>query len=374
MRLTLRTLLAYLDDILEPGDRQSLEQKIQESGYAKKLIERTRDVVIRGQLSAPTVVGRGVVRDANSVAEYLDNTMAPEQVQEFERVCLESDVHLAEVTGCHNVLTIVLGQPAHVTTSMRERMYRLNEGTVMRLSDMASAPAEESASDAVGTASQDTPPPSSVDTKTTKAAEPTAVVAPPPTTAIGSPQIQPAQSSNSRFWLAMVSTAAVAAAVTGILFLVFERFSGDSNAPQVADKQEVNDPHVPGGIPPANPVDEASAQHPPVADNDAPTIGEPPLALDKSPDDTVPENTAPDNTAPDNTAPDDATESTIDDLSVPPTSPAATDQDGAVLSAPVQNADPPVESPDAAAHPIVEPRVSTDEPPATNASPTPAPA
>ncbi len=133
MRLTLRTLLAYLDDILEPNDREAVAGKIEESEFAKKLVHRTHDVVSRLRLGAPSVLGAGVARDPNSVAEYLDNTMAPEQIQDFEKVCLESDSHLAETAACHHVLTMVMGEPIQVEPATRERMYRLNDTSVMRI-------------------------------------------------------------------------------------------------------------------------------------------------------------------------------------------------------------------------------------------------
>ncbi len=142
MRLTLRTLLAYLDDILDPADHEDLGQKIEASDFATELIHRSRDVSRRLRLSAPPVDagaeqsggaeggGGGVrVADANVVAEYLDNTLPPEDLADFERLCIEpstkADMHLAEVVSCHHVLTMVLGEPAEIDPQLKERLYQL---------------------------------------------------------------------------------------------------------------------------------------------------------------------------------------------------------------------------------------------------------
>ncbi|NOY41394.1 MAG: hypothetical protein GXP26_06105 [Planctomycetes bacterium] len=168
MRLTLRTLLAYTDDILDPADHEELSKKIEASDFASELIHRTRDTVRRLRLGAPEVLaggGDGVldavsVCDANAVSEYLDNTLAPEDIADFERMCLEpgneADMHLAEVASCHHVLAMVLGEPAEIDTEVRKRMYdlpaKLASGQKLRVE-----PAHVS-SPQVATAPVETPP------------------------------------------------------------------------------------------------------------------------------------------------------------------------------------------------------------------------
>src|SRR5882762_9136138 len=128
MRLTLRTLLAYLDDTLEPAQAKAIGQKVAESDTAQELIARIKQVTRRRRLTTPPDKGPGAKVDANTIAEYLDNTLTSDQLADIEQLCLSSDVHLAEIAACHQILTLVLGEPALVPPTARERMYGLFQG------------------------------------------------------------------------------------------------------------------------------------------------------------------------------------------------------------------------------------------------------
>jgi hypothetical protein len=125
-RLTLRTLLAYIDDTLPPAEAQTLGKKVAESEEAQQLIERIKRITRRRGLTTPTPTGEDAdVSDPNTVAEYLSDNLKTAQVRELEETCLTSDVHLAEVAACHQILTLVLTEPVRVPPSANQRMYLL---------------------------------------------------------------------------------------------------------------------------------------------------------------------------------------------------------------------------------------------------------
>ena len=133
MRLTLRTLLAYLDNmILDESEAKELGKRIEESDFASGLVHRIRAVTRRLRLGTPSLQGRGMGLDPNTVSEYLESSLPPERVPEIEKICLESDVHLAEVASCHQVLILVDSEPAEVDPDMKERMYRLGAPNTTR--------------------------------------------------------------------------------------------------------------------------------------------------------------------------------------------------------------------------------------------------
>jgi hypothetical protein len=133
MRLTLRTLLAWMDGVLPPEDQRQLGEKVEGSPVARKLVERIGACVGNPQLSAPRIDGKGLAVDPDSVAEYLDNTLAPDRLEAFETICLESDMHLAEVAACHAILAEVAKHPEVLPPLDASRRRRLLEAMQHRV-------------------------------------------------------------------------------------------------------------------------------------------------------------------------------------------------------------------------------------------------
>jgi cytoskeletal protein RodZ len=115
MRLTLRTLLAYLDGILPADARADLAKQVDGNATAEGLIKRIGRTVARPEIPAPKLDGRGLADDANSVAEFLDNSLPADRLAAFEKICLESDLHLAEVAACHQLLAEIARDDAAAT-------------------------------------------------------------------------------------------------------------------------------------------------------------------------------------------------------------------------------------------------------------------
>lgn len=122
MRLTLRTLLAYLDDTLDVAQAREISPKVAESDVARELIDRIKKVTRRRSLTVPEDT------DPNVVAEYLDNDLSTEKLAEVEEQAIKSDVHLAEIAACHQLLTLITSEPVQVPPTSRRRMYGLVKG------------------------------------------------------------------------------------------------------------------------------------------------------------------------------------------------------------------------------------------------------
>jgi hypothetical protein len=126
MRLTLRTLLAWLDDTLQPAEVREIGKQVAESPYAQELADRIHRVARQRRLSVPSGSGPDGT-DANLVASYLDNDLDPATVPDFEKKCLTTDVNLAEVACVHQILSL-LGQKVKVPDEAKARMYQLVKG------------------------------------------------------------------------------------------------------------------------------------------------------------------------------------------------------------------------------------------------------
>lgn len=126
MRLTLRTLLSWLDDMLPADEVRTIGLQVEESTYARELVERIRKVTRQRRLTVPASTGPEGA-DPNLVADYLDNVLPASQVADYERLCLRSDVNLAEAASAHQILSL-LGQRAKVPAEARYRMYHLVKG------------------------------------------------------------------------------------------------------------------------------------------------------------------------------------------------------------------------------------------------------
>ncbi|QEH37892.1 hypothetical protein OJF2_64840 [Aquisphaera giovannonii] len=126
MRLTLRTLLAWLDDTLPPSQVREIGKQVSSSPFARELVERIHRVTRQRRYTVPGKTGPDAT-DPNIVAGYVDNDLGPEQVAEYEKKCLTSDVNLAEVAAVHQILSL-LGQKVQVPAEVKSRMYLLVKG------------------------------------------------------------------------------------------------------------------------------------------------------------------------------------------------------------------------------------------------------
>ncbi|WP_165227418.1 HEAT repeat domain-containing protein [Aquisphaera insulae] len=126
MRLTLRTLLAWLDDTLPPSQVREIGKQVSSSPFARELVDRIHRVTRQRRYTVPGKSGPEAT-DPNVVAGYVDNDLEPDQVAEYEKKCLTSDVNLAEVAAVHQILSL-LGQKVHVPADVKSRMYFLVKG------------------------------------------------------------------------------------------------------------------------------------------------------------------------------------------------------------------------------------------------------
>jgi hypothetical protein len=125
MRLTLRTLLAYIDRVLMPGDHAELHRRIQQNEVIERLRGRIERLTNRPEMLTPRLQAPGLAGDPNAIAEYLDDVLPGASVPELERICLESDEYLAELADCHRLLATAIRTPVAVPDALRDRAIAL---------------------------------------------------------------------------------------------------------------------------------------------------------------------------------------------------------------------------------------------------------
>jgi hypothetical protein len=129
MRLTLRTLLAYRDQVLEPKDAAILEQRIRESRTAQTLSDRMDQLISNPRVAPIAFDARDFGLDPNDVACFLDDAMPTDRLPEMERKCLENNALLAEVASCHQILVRAISVPVNVSPAFRNRVIGLHPST-----------------------------------------------------------------------------------------------------------------------------------------------------------------------------------------------------------------------------------------------------
>ena len=142
MRLSLRTLLAFEDNVFDVEQHRRLESILPTDKNAKATLQRIRSLMRNPSIGVPGLVDHQEELDPNYVAEYLDHQM-PESVQEkFENYCLSADKYLAEVASAHHILSNVLGEPARTSRECRLQCYNVLK-THNRVNAAAFSPLEQ---------------------------------------------------------------------------------------------------------------------------------------------------------------------------------------------------------------------------------------
>jgi len=125
MRLTLRTLLAYLDNAPLPNDeREPIQRVLDSNPAAEELVQRIRRVLTQPRLASPAVETAGVLQ-ANQVAEYLDGTLDIGLTKRLEQICMTNDAALSEIAALHQILSDWIDQPAPISEGLRQRLYQM---------------------------------------------------------------------------------------------------------------------------------------------------------------------------------------------------------------------------------------------------------
>ncbi|QGJ69480.1 Hypothetical protein PBC10988_11620 [Planctomycetales bacterium 10988] len=248
MRLTLRTLLAYLDQVLDPADIADLKQRIAASSVAQSVVDKIKSAMKDANLLAPSPMGTDMNCDPNLTAEYLDNVMSIELVEKFENRCLNESPILGEVADGHHVLKLVLQQPVHPSKARREKLHHIVDlAGVLKMAPAEAAFEQEAEESLPGNNSKDKP--EAVTSETAEDSKPTSdptvvmreerpMAEPLHASDIKAPEPLPvdksALKSRNVDWRG-VSIAGLGLVVILIGLGLFSLMGSDSDDPQVAD-------------------------------------------------------------------------------------------------------------------------------------------
>ena len=123
MQLSLRTLLAFEDNVFDVEQHRRLEQLLPTDKNAETTLRRIRSIMRNPSLGVPGLVDQQEELDPNYVAEYLDHQMSGSVQEKFETYCLSADKYLAEIASIHHILSNVLGEPARTSRECRHKCY-----------------------------------------------------------------------------------------------------------------------------------------------------------------------------------------------------------------------------------------------------------
>jgi hypothetical protein len=248
MRLTLRTLLAWMDRVLAPEDQRDLGEKVATSGVAPRLADRVRAAVAHPRLAAPKPDGHGLADDPNTAAEYLDNVLAADRLEVFERICIESDVHLAEVASCHGIL-------AEITRGVADDE-RIDEAARRRLLAAMTTKAAMLGVDVAAAVAPQAPPRPSAAGKSAAVVDDSS--ARPAANAAKAPREKPMRRRRPlAAWLAAGVAVLLLVALGGVFAWSLARTSGGRREVATVTDSEKPKPSQPGGVMPAAPAADA---------------------------------------------------------------------------------------------------------------------
>ncbi len=128
MRLTLRTLLAYLNEAgLTAKEQKEISARIEQSENAQKLIKHLEVITSDPAVNVFAISDNQGEKNANRVAQYLDSSLSDKDVEVFEKSALESVPLLAEIANSHLILSKVLSnEPIKVPLGIRQKIYSLS--------------------------------------------------------------------------------------------------------------------------------------------------------------------------------------------------------------------------------------------------------